>query len=259
MKKSLLSLSLIFAAMTSIAQTNATDFTANDCDGVSHNLFSELESGKIIVMSWVMPCGGCIVPARSAYNVAQTFEIDYPGRVVYYVVDDYANTSCTSLASWANTTASMPNSTKFSNSTISMSDYGTDGMPKIVVIGGADHKIYYNVNNLNDGQGVEDAIELALLENPTGVNGITSTNFFLDVYPNPLEGNNITLNYFLPESAAVSFEIYNTTGQLILSENSGMQFSGLYVIQMDLAKLEKGIYFIRLNAGTRNVVRKIIV
>ena len=55
MRKSiLLSLSILFAVAI-FSQEYATDFTVEDCDGVTHNLFSILDEGKVVVMVWVMP------------------------------------------------------------------------------------------------------------------------------------------------------------------------------------------------------------
>ena len=45
---------LMFVTNISFAQPTATDFTTDDCDGVSHNLFDELNDGNVIVISWVM-------------------------------------------------------------------------------------------------------------------------------------------------------------------------------------------------------------
>ena len=42
---------LIISYLAGISQNNATDFNALDCDGVSHHLFSELDSGKVIVVT----------------------------------------------------------------------------------------------------------------------------------------------------------------------------------------------------------------
>ena len=53
------SLLLMFFANISFAQKTPTDFTTDDCNGVSHNLFDELNDGNVIVISWVMPCGPC--------------------------------------------------------------------------------------------------------------------------------------------------------------------------------------------------------
>ena len=61
---------LILSFLSGGAQNNATDFTALDCDGVSHHLFSELDSGKVIVIAWVMPCGPCGSIALDAYTAS---------------------------------------------------------------------------------------------------------------------------------------------------------------------------------------------
>lgn len=52
---------IIIVAFSTIimAQEKATNFTCNDCSGVPHDLFNTLDSGKIVVMVWVMPCGAC--------------------------------------------------------------------------------------------------------------------------------------------------------------------------------------------------------
>lgn len=67
MKKTLL---IIFAILTSLgfayAQTTATNFTTNDCDGISHTLFDELDDDKVIIISWVMPCTACATYAGYA-------------------------------------------------------------------------------------------------------------------------------------------------------------------------------------------------
>ena len=54
MKGTLLILTTILASFGAFSQT-ATDFTCNDCAGSSHNLFSELDGGKVVVLVWVMP------------------------------------------------------------------------------------------------------------------------------------------------------------------------------------------------------------
>jgi Leucine-rich repeat (LRR) protein len=160
MKKLLLI--LLALPMIGLAQTTATDFTTNDCDGITHNLFDSLDAGNVIVIAWVMPCGGCITPSLAAYDAAQTFAISHPGIVDFYLVDDYANTSCASLVNWGNSN-SMPLNTAFSSSAISMSDYGSAGMPKVVVLGGSSHSVYYNVNNNQINlNGVQTAINNAL-------------------------------------------------------------------------------------------------
>ena len=55
MKKITLFLGLLLATTFSVAQTNLTvavDFTANDIEGVEHNLFSILEGGQYVLIDF---------------------------------------------------------------------------------------------------------------------------------------------------------------------------------------------------------------
>jgi hypothetical protein len=56
---SLINISIVFA--------QATDFTTDDCNGITHNLFDSLDAGNVIVISWVMPCGPCATYSLPAY------------------------------------------------------------------------------------------------------------------------------------------------------------------------------------------------
>ena len=135
MKKFYLVLFVLCISTKILSQTTATDFIVNDCDGNSHHLFSELNSGKVVVIAWVMPCPPCATHAISAYSSALNFETSHPNRVKYYLVDDFANTTCSALSSWASSNG-LGSTTMFSDAAISMTDYGQIGMPKIVVLGG---------------------------------------------------------------------------------------------------------------------------
>src|SRR3954471_21320085 len=94
---------LLFLLMgtTVKSQTIATDFTDNDCSGASHHLFQELDAGKIVVVSFVMPCSACVSPTISANNVVNSYYTSNPDKVMFYLSDDEANTTCTELTSWA--------------------------------------------------------------------------------------------------------------------------------------------------------------
>ncbi len=141
----------------------APDFTALDCDGISHNLYAELNAKKIIVIIWVMPCSSCVTEPLNASSIVQSYSTNYPGRVVFYMVDDYANTNCVGMQGWASFYG-ITNCTMFSDAAINMADYGVPGMPKTVVIGGFNHQVYFNKNESTVGLGA--AIDQALIDNP---------------------------------------------------------------------------------------------
>ena len=45
---------LFLISVVSYSQVS-TDFTSNDCGGISHNLYSHLDNGHVVVICWVMP------------------------------------------------------------------------------------------------------------------------------------------------------------------------------------------------------------
>lgn len=251
MKKLILIASVyILGASFCKAQTTATNFTTDDCSGTNHDLFSELDEGKIIVIAWVMPCGGCVNPAKTAYNKVQTYATSNPGQVFFYLVDDYANTNCSSLTSWA-TGNSMPNAVVFSDASIDMSDYGTDGMPKIVVLGGNDHHIFYNVNTFSDGIGVQAAIDSALSLSTFGIKELTTNNFHLNLSPNPVSKKEVTLTYSLSETQDVVIEIINPIGEKVETILYKQQPAGNNQKQLDVSNLSSGVYIVKLVSGNK--------
>lgn len=141
----------------------AIDFVSTDCNGAPHHLFAELDAGIIVVMIWVMPCSSCTPYAIDCKNIVDSYTSSHPGRVVYYIVDDYANTSCSNIEAWASWYG-LSSVTKFSDANIKMSDYGVDGMPKIVAFAGTNHQVYFNKNSSTTG--LTDAINQALIDNP---------------------------------------------------------------------------------------------
>lgn len=245
MKKVLLFCSALFIGTSMSAQTTATNFIGSDCASGLHNFFTEMDAGKVIVLVWVMPCATCIGPSQSAYSTAQSFSSSHPGRVLFYLADDYGTTACSTLNSWA-TTNSMPNSTKFSNAAIDMTDYGSTGMPKVVILGGTNHTVFYNANNTFSSSAMSAAI-LNALNSTTGI--IEPVNVFsLNVFPNP--ANALTsISYSLESSSDVEIEIFNLVGEKTKSVFSGNQNAGEHTADIDCTKFSSGIYFMKLSTG----------
>lgn len=182
---------LITATGVLNAQTTATNFTAQDCSSTNRTLFTELNNGKIVVLVWVMPCGSCVNGAKAAYNAAQSFATSHPGKVLYYMADDLGDATCSDLSTWVTTNniGNLSNMTLFSNAgnIIKESDFGGTGMPHVVVIGGTDHKIYYNKKNnaTNDLSGITTAINSAI-SSTTGVAAVVNEISF-NISPNPAQ------------------------------------------------------------------------
>ena len=250
-----LNLLLVFILINSatfFSQTTATDFTAPDCNGITHNLFSELDSGKVIVIAWVMPCLTCITDPLAAFAEVQNYSSSHPDKVRFYMVDDYANTSCSTLSSWA-VNYGMDNCVKFSDPSISMSDYGVNGMPKIVVLAGLDHKVYFNENSSH--QGIDVAISQAV--NSTGTVETSNSDFEIKIYPNPSK-NNLNIDLSNKVYNEFKFEIINILGESIISLNAN---SALVEnkINIDISSLKNGVYILKISSGIMEQSKTFIV
>lgn len=257
MKKHLLT--VLFAVFTTLgmAQT-ATNFNVNDCSGTSHDLFTELNAGKVIVLCWVMPCGACTGPALTSYNVVQSYQSGNPNKVYFYLVDDYANTTCTSLNSWG-TSNSIPQSSsslRFSNAAINMTDYGSTGMPKIVVVGGVNHTVFYNVNNTVNSTNLQNAINAAIAT--TGINEQNSSASLLNVAPNPAV-NSAEIKFNLAKSSDVILELFNLEGQMMKNIFSGKLSAGENKMQLDVAGYASGMYLVKLSVEDKSQFINVVV
>ena len=249
MKKLLLSSSLLLVSgLMAFGQSTATNFTATDCASTSHTLFTELDAGKVIVLTWVMPCGACITGASNSASAVQSFASSNPGQVKFYLVDDAGNTSCSTLSSWASTN-SITTDAKFGNSgnVIKMSDYGTSGMPKIVVLGGSSHTVYYNVNGSGSVSAISSAITTAL-NAMTGIAESAASVSSINVFPNPASVSS-SVSYSLETASAVNVELYNMVGVKVKTIFSGNQNAGEQKLAVDCSLINNGIYFVKIIAG----------
>jgi len=247
-------LPLLFVLNYSVfSQNNATDFTTEDCDGVMHNLFDSLDAGNIIVISWVMPCGPCATYTLPAYNAVQSFSLTHPGIVDFYLVDDYANTPCASITNWASN-YNMPTHTAFSSTVINMLDYGSLGMPKVVVLGGSSHTVFYNENDDKiNYAAVEMAINNAL--NPTVISNTTMSE--ITVFPNPVSKTLNLNNVFLKNYDGLEIiNIYGETLEFYSFENTLYDLSNL---KIDVSNLINGTYFLNLMNKKNKTVIKFVV
>lgn len=227
------------------AQT-ATNFNVPNCAGVNYDLFSALDAGKVVVIGWTMPCGSCVLPLKTTYNVVQSYQTNFPGMVEMLLCDDYANTPCSSVELWANSNG-LTNTNRFSNGAIKMMDYGSVGMPKVVVIGGPDRKVYYNANNNVDHvalqKAINNAISIVLSESEN-----SASSFSIKLAPNPVS-NEAVVAIHLPKASEISIDYINEKGQEIRNVFAGFKDQGPHQISLSTSGLKNGIYFLRLQHG----------
>ena len=249
MKKTLLIITAILTTLGfAYAQTTATNFSTNDCNGISHSLFDELDNGKVIVIAWVMPCVPCATFAGYASDAVQSFATSHPGIVKYYLADDYGDNTCSNLAGWA-ANYNITTDAIFSDALLDMADYGSPGMPKVVVLGKNTHTIYYNENNGSPSfVGVKDAITLALAP-LVGIDEEGINNLNLTAYPNPTNG---LLNVRYTSNTPVQFDVINMLGENVFSQNTNNTKNS----SIDVSNLNKGLYFLQMVTDSKTTSLK---
>lgn len=246
MKSLVLIAALALSGMLQAQVTTATNFTTVDCQGNMHDLFTELDTGCVVVLDWVMPCATCIGPSLTAYNIVQSYAATHPGRVRFYMIDDYANTTCTALTNWA-TANNMPGTTTFSDAGISMSDYGTAGMPKIVVLGGLTHNVYYNSNGAGNATLLQQAIDAALAE--TAVNEWPAGEQHLQAFADPLT-TVLRLNFISSRSGKAVVNVFGVDGRRVAAKQEEL-VPGENVMELNLADDARGVYLVTVSVGDR--------
>ncbi len=242
--------------VTCFAQT-ATNFTTNDCNGVSHDLFTELDAGKVIVVCSVDPCGGCIAPSKTTYNIVNSYQTTNPNRVFYYLADDWTVTTCAALNSWANSNG-IPESSyslRFPNVAISMTPYGGAAMPRILVFGGNAHTIFYNAITANVTN-LQTAINNALAA--TEVDNLSSELFNVSLFPVPYNIQT-TLSINLKSISNVKVEVYNIVGKKVLDVYNSQLKSGDNQLNIKTSDFDNGMYFIKVSVADKIKTIKLIV
>lgn len=234
----------------------ATNFTCNDCDGINHDLFSVLDQNKVVILIWVMPCGQCILPSKTAYNIYKSYQTSHPDKVLYYLCDDMANNTCPEIQAWASTNKFLEVPV-FSDTSISMFDYGEAGMPKIVILAGSNHKVYNVQENTFNTQDILDAIDLAI-EETSGIGDINSLNFSTKINYDLFENTcYLSIKSDIPKQ--LNATVYNAIGQIQFTLFSGELFPGENTVLIEKDKLSKGAYIIRIQDELNIISEKFIV
>ncbi len=246
MKKLLLTSALSLLGFIGYSQTTATDFNVADCNATMQHLFSELDAGKVVVISFVMPCSSCAPPSLAALNTVNSYSSSNPGQVLFYLADDNAGLSCVDINAWASSYG-LASATIFSNAAVAMSDYGTPGMPKIVVLAGTNHLVYFNKNNSTAASGLSIAIDSALAA--VGVSENVNSKVMLTVFPNPAI-DVLTLEYSLTHASPIALKVVNIVGANITSLTKQEQKSvGVHNTTINISSLSNGVYFVKITSN----------
>ena len=255
MKRIYFIIALLFLTVSSNAQTTGQNWTKNDCNGNSHNLFAELDSGYVVILEFVMipSCQSCIIASHTVQPMISRLKAASNNMVRYYAIG-YTNAyTCTQMKSWA-TTQNILASSVFDKGASDVSYYGGMGMPTIVVLGKG-HRVTYKKQGFatDDTTAIRNSIVDAFNWG-TGINDKEVQRATVTVSPNPVQTNvNIAVN--MTTSQNVIITICDIFGKEIMQMNFDTLESGEHslVTPIDRTIVSNGVYFIRTNIGSTPV------
>lgn len=239
--KKLFSVLLATASILSLqAQTTALDFTAEDCAGVSHNLFSELDAGNTVILEFVMMgCQPCVTACHSITDDVLP-NVSDPSRVKLYSIGFTNGITCSQMIDWKTTNGFTH--TVFAGMSAQTTHYGGMGMPTIAVVGGPEHTVFYSDQGHSDS---DNPVILAAIEDALAAGvGITEMNSeVVAIHPNPvvdvidIDGSKWTNGRVFDVQGREVMNVTLVSGKLDVS----MLKTGLYVVQLSNAAGVKGI------------------
>jgi hypothetical protein len=159
---------------------------------------------------------------------------DYDNRAYFYIV---TNTNGDSVLSTQDTSGTWHTET-FANGPYWVVIYASDPYGNST----ADSQLV-TVNNLI---GVEE-------QGAQAGGGLAFTS-----RPNPFHGD-LDVSFFLPGEEQVTLRVYNSAGQLVRTLIAGVEPGGEHLLRWDAKEAGSGIYFLRLQAGSRTLTRRVLL
>ncbi len=81
---------------------------------------------------------------------------------------------------------------------------------------------------------------------PSNISLLENTIRLIEIYPNPVAGTYLNLQYFLEKPAEMEFVIYNSEGKKIQTLQTEKKSQGLHYMALNVSQLGKGLYLLEL-------------
>jgi len=255
MKKSFyLMIALMFASVISKAQTTAMDFTKVDCEGRSHHLFSELDSGQVVIMEFVMTCNSCIAAGHAIEAMVMDLQAEFPGRVKWYQIAYTNSYTCATMSGFKNTNGF--NSAIFDQGAALVAYYGGFGMPTVAVAAGSGHDVLFT----NVGFSISDTTAIGIAARnffaTSKVNDLPATIENVSLYPNPVNDLfSIELN--MKSKTNVTINLLDVSGKLIREIANEEANSGIHKVSSNLSSIPSGVYTVQILSDGKSINKRI--
>ena len=264
MKKniSILTIFMMLIITTSKAQLTAMDFNGMDCNGTMHNMFSELDAGKAVLLHFYMPsCSSCPPPAQKIQAMANNILASYPNMITAYAFPFQNSTTCAYSSTWTSSNGLSLYSPMDSGAT-QVAYYGGFGMPTVVLLGGTDHRVIFSTLTFVDSDTtiMRDSILALFGVSPSSINEtlLPANIGHLVVYPNP-SSNQTIISLDMKEASNLQIDVFDLTGRKVALVCDEKNKIGMLNYELNTENFSNGTYSIRINANGKLLNRKLNV
>jgi hypothetical protein len=239
---------ILFACLISKSQAQtAVDFTQDDCNGEMHNLYADLDSGKIVVLEFVMDCQLCIDAGTAIQHMLTDLDQQYPGVFKVYQFAYSTLMNCDSMTAFKDTNSFT--SYIFGENSHLMAHYGGFGMPTIGVAAGLSHTDIFS----QVGFMISDTTQLgSVIRNYISTISVPelSPSGGIEIFPQPAyDGVNI-----ICDKRIELIRLVNISGICVLE--IPVNDIKAYINTFNISP---GIYFIDISTGNKNYRNRIAV
>lgn len=247
---------MILAVSSLHAQTTAMDFTMNDCNGQMHHLYSELDSGNVVIMEFFMlSCSACIEAGDALEPMYNQIKSSCSDKIKFYHIGYTNSYTCAQITNWVNNNGY--NSVPFDSGGVQTAYYGGMGMPTIAIAAGPSHKVLFtSVGFLPaDTAAVGDSIRTFF---GCATSGISEPQLIssISVYPNPVADiGSVSLNTKRP--GTFRLELLNIEGQTISLLKDEYLASGNWSGTFSVKGIPRGFYLLKGTINGEHFFRKI--
>ncbi len=268
MKKYLYLLVFVLLATKSLksqAPTTAMDFTMNDCNGNVHNLFTELDSGSVVIMEFFMlSCSPCITAGNALDPMYAKLKSTCSNKINFYHFGFTNSYTCSQITNWVTTHSYT--SVPIDSGGLQVAYYDGMGMPTIAVVAGSTHKVLYvcNANTasfvVGDTSIIADSIRAFFHcnNNTIGIKNTAVGTASVSLLPNPAAGK-LTISLSAKSQGAMRLDLVNMNGQRLAELVNEQLSTGSWNKTVDIPPVPPGFYFIRGEMNGESFVRKIAI
>lgn len=264
MKRSLLPVVALSLSLSSVAQMGtAPDFTVTDLDGASHNLYSWLNAGKVVIVdcsaTWCGPCwnlhqSGSLEQLYANYGPDGTDQI----RVLFYEADpsttlaDLQGLTGATQGDWL--TGTEYPVVNESPVTLNGSIWWPLGYPTVSLIRPSDKEIVNDIYDQTYNQMVASINQIITL-NAVGVAEEAEKLDNVTLYPMPA-GDELNVDLSASDLGIDNLIIMDATGRVVNNVTVGNDTQ----VKLDVSAYQAGVYLINLRAdgvslGTKQFVK----